>query len=161
MHIELPLYRQEKPKTCALACLRMVLAAFGTKVEEKVLESRARMEKGGTPIDELERLARQFGLVAEIEETTMADMRRILSEGRLPIAYIDRAIFDLSPNQRSRHSLRDARIHTVVPTHVSAASVTFHDPLPPRITRKSSRLFQSAHRILGSYSVVCSRRENQ
>lgn len=33
MSIELPLYPQENRNTCALACLRMVLAAFGTQVE--------------------------------------------------------------------------------------------------------------------------------
>ena len=34
MSIELPIYRQETPRTCALACLRMALAAHGTSVEE-------------------------------------------------------------------------------------------------------------------------------
>src|SRR5439155_4625958 len=139
MHIELPLYRQEKPKTCALACLRMVLAAYRMRVEERVLESQARLEPLGTLIDELERLARQFNLVAEIQETTVEDLQRILAEGRLPIAYIDRAVFDMTPRQRAKHRLRDAKIHTVIPTQVSAASVTYHDPLPPRVTRKSIR----------------------
>ena len=37
MNIELPLYRQEKPNTCALACLRMVLAAFGRERREKIV----------------------------------------------------------------------------------------------------------------------------
>src|SRR5712664_3166046 len=30
MDSKIPLYKQEKYNTCALACLRMVLAAFGT-----------------------------------------------------------------------------------------------------------------------------------
>jgi hypothetical protein len=33
MNIELPLYRQEKRNTCAFACLRMVLAVYGTDVD--------------------------------------------------------------------------------------------------------------------------------
>jgi len=33
----------------------------------------------------------------------------------------------------------------------------YHDPLPPRVTRKSIRLFQLAHRLLGSCCVVCSK----
>src|SRR5262245_45245163 len=70
MSTELPLYRQEKRNTCALACLRMVLAAYRTQIEESALEAEARMEVEGTPIDELERLARLFGLTAEIQETT-------------------------------------------------------------------------------------------
>ena len=47
-----PLYRQEKHNTCALACLRMVLAICGTHVEESTLERQARMEPDGTSIDE-------------------------------------------------------------------------------------------------------------
>jgi hypothetical protein len=134
----------------------MVLAAYGTRVREHVLESDARLEPLGTPIEELGRLARRYHLTAEIQETTVEDLRRILAEGRLPIAYIDRAVFDLTPRQRLRHSIRDAQIHTVVPTRLSAATVTFHDPLPPRVTRKSVRLFRVAHGLLGSYCVVCS-----
>ena len=37
MSTELPLYRQEKRNTCALAYLRMVLAAYGTDVFGKSL----------------------------------------------------------------------------------------------------------------------------
>src|SRR5262249_32045164 len=157
---ELPLYRQAKDNTCALACLRMVLAAYGTPVDESTLEAEAQMEEDGTLIDELERLARQFGLVAEIQETTMAELQRLLAAGKLAMAYIDRAVFDLTPKQRSRHSIRDAKIHVVVPIRVTDASVTFHDPLPPRITRRSAALFEHAHQLLGSASVVCSSKEN-
>lgn len=156
MSIDLPLYRQGMDDTCALACLRMVLAAYGTQVEESVLVSQAHMERRGTPIEEAERLARQYGLAAEIQETTVADLRRILAEGKLPISYIDRAVFDLTPRQRLRHVLRHAKIHVVVPVRLTAASVTFHDPLPPRIARRSVRLFRQAHGLLGNYSVVCS-----
>ena len=53
MSTELPLYRQEKRNTCALACLRMALAACGTEVEESTLEGQARVEEGGTEIAEL------------------------------------------------------------------------------------------------------------
>ncbi|GEM_PF-1617536 len=158
MSFELPLYAQEKGNTCALACLRMVLAAFGTDVTERTLEAAASLEKRGTLIDELERLARQFNLVAEIQETTVDDLRRILDEGKLPIAYVDRAVFDLRPPQRLRHFLQHAKIHTVIPSRVTDTFITFHDPLPPsRIVRKSIRLFQQAHGILGNHCVVCSK----
>src|SRR5439155_26289754 len=136
MSIELPFYPQEKRNTCALACLRMVLAAYGRHVQESALEAHARMEAKGTRIDELERLARQFQLAAEIQETTVEGLRGILEEGKLPIVYIDRAVFDLTPRQRAQHSLRDAIIHNVIPTRVTARSVTFHDPRLARIARK-------------------------
>ena len=107
MNIELPLYRQEKRNTCALACLRMVLAAYGTHVEESVLERHAHMEINGVLIEEVERLARQWHLVAEIQETTVADLRRLLAEDKLVIAFLDRKVFDLTPAQRARHSIHD------------------------------------------------------
>ena len=117
-----------------------------------------RMEEAGTPIEELERLAGQHGLGAEIQETTVEELRRILAQGRLPIAYLDRAVFDLNPRQRARHSLRQVKIHAVVPTHVTEAFVTFHDPLPLRVARRSAGLFRQVGSLLGSYCVVCSKR---
>ena len=158
MNIALPLYRQEKDNTCALACLRMVLAAFGTQVEEGVIEAEARMEERGTAIDEVQRLARHFGLVADIQEKTVEQIQTLLAEGKLALACIDRSVFDLTPRQRARHSIHDARIHMVVPSRVTAASVTFHDPLPPRITRKSIHLFRLAYESLGNSCVLCAKR---
>ena len=157
MGIALPLYGQEKPKTCALACLRMVLAKFGVHVPEHTLEAQAIMEPGGTRIEELERLARLYHLSAEIHEIKLGDLHSVLSQGKLAIAYIDRAIFDLSPRLRARHSLRHAKIHTVVPTQISAGRISFHDPLGPRITRRSLKLFQQAYAKLGNHCVVCSK----
>jgi ABC-type bacteriocin/lantibiotic exporter with double-glycine peptidase domain len=87
MNSELPLYGQEKDETCALACLRMVLAVHGIDVAERVLESEARSEDGGTHIVELERVAQRFGLVAQIQRVTADQLRAILAERKLPIAY--------------------------------------------------------------------------
>jgi ABC-type bacteriocin/lantibiotic exporter with double-glycine peptidase domain len=158
MSLRLPLFEQENRNTCALASLRMVLAAFGTDIQENKLESQARLEEDGTEIGELERLARQFGLVAEIQEATVEQLRQFLATGKLAMAYIDRAVFDLTPHQRAKHSLRAAKIHVVVPTRITAKAVTFHDPRPPaRIVRKSIRLFRSAYERLGSRCVVCSK----
>jgi ABC-type bacteriocin/lantibiotic exporter with double-glycine peptidase domain len=158
MNIELPLYGQDKRNTCALACLRMVLAAFGTEVDERTLEGQSRVLPDGTEIGELERLARQFGLVADVREATIDQLRQLLTERRLLIAFVDRAVFDLRPAARAQHSLRAAKIHTVIPTRMTKATVTYHDPLPPRVTRKSLRLFRLAYEQLGSHCVVCSMR---
>jgi hypothetical protein len=136
----------------------MVLAANGVQVDEGTIEVQAQMEPTGTAIGELERLARQFGLVAEILERPTEQLRQVLAEGKLAIAYIDRAVFDLTPVQRARHSLRAAKLHTVVPIRITASSVTYHDPLPPgRIVRRSIRLFRAAYERLGSMCVVCSK----
>jgi hypothetical protein len=84
--------------------VRGVTDEIGTHVEERDLESQARMVLKGTPIDELERLARQLSLVAQIQETTVEGLARILGAGQLPIAFIDQAIFDLTPAERTRQS---------------------------------------------------------
>ena len=157
MSIELPLYEQERPKTCALACLRMILAAFGTEVEESAIEAEARMIPGGTEIGELERLARLFGLVADIEEVPVEQLPAHFAEGRLVMIYLDRAVFDLNPDQRRHHTLRNANIHVVVPTRVGSRSVTYNDPLSGRSVRRSIRLFRSAYERLGNRCVVCSK----
>jgi ABC-type bacteriocin/lantibiotic exporter with double-glycine peptidase domain len=156
MSIELPHYTQEKNNTCALACLRMVLAAFGTHLPESELTAQARMVPKGTPIEELERLARRYGLVAEIQHTTVEHLRQGLAAGKLPIAFIDRAIFKLSPAERRHHSIREAIQHNVIPVAIAARSVTLHDPLEPRICRRTLRLFREAYEALGGVAVVCS-----
>src|SRR3954452_24551542 len=137
----------------------MVLAAFGMPVPERDLEAEARMEEAGTPIEELERIARQFGLVADLQERTVEQLRQLLAEGKLAIADLDRAVFDLTPRQRATHSPFDAKVHAVVPIRVTDASITSHDPLPPRVTRRSIRLFREAHHLFDSACVVCSKRD--
>ena len=79
MNTELPLYRQEKRNTCALACLRMILAAYGTEVEESALEAQVRLKPDKTEIGEIERLARQYGLTADIQEATVEHLGQFLS----------------------------------------------------------------------------------
>jgi predicted double-glycine peptidase len=139
----------------------MVLAAFGTNVEEGEVEAHAHLEEEGTLINELERLARFFHIKAEIQDATLEDLNRILMEGKLPIAYIDRAVFDMRPRQRAKHSIRNAIIHTVIPIRVTSRSVTFHDPRLPQITRKTIRLFERAYMGLGGRCVVCSKPEQR
>jgi hypothetical protein len=117
------------------------------------------MEAKGTPIDELVSLARRYHLLADVQDTTVEGLGRVLAEGKLPIAYIDRAVFDLTPRQRTKHSIRDAIIHNVIPIRVTAKSVTLHDPLRSGITRKTLRLFRQAYERLGGRCIVCSRPE--
>lgn len=153
-----PVYGQEKDNTCGLACLRMVLAAYGHNIDESTLRHHAHLSPGGTDIGELERLARHFGLIAEIRELTVEQLGQLLRERRLAMAFIDRAVFELSPAQRLRHSLRSAKMHIVVPIGVTVRSVTYHDPLPPgRVVRRSIRLFRAAYSGLGSHCALCSK----
>lgn len=90
----------------------MVLAAYGMDVDESVLRMSAHVEQEGTRIDEVERLTRQFGLCAEIQEPTVEQLGDLVADGKLPITYIDRAVFKLKPSARVGLSLRSARMHT-------------------------------------------------
>jgi ABC-type bacteriocin/lantibiotic exporter with double-glycine peptidase domain len=137
----------------------MVLAAHGTYLEESTIEAEARMVPGGTPIEELERLARHFGLVAEIQQTTIDQLRAILAERKLAIVYLNRKVFELSSLERLGPAFTDPNLHTVVPTRVSDRFVTFHDPLPPRSTRRSIARFDRAQWFLQHAALVCSLRE--
>ena len=136
----------------------MVLEAFGSSVEESTIEADARMEEEGTEIGELERLARLFGLVADIQEVAIEHFPELLEQGKWAMSYIDRAVFDLNPDERMRHTLRKAKIHVVIPTRISAESVYSHDPLLGREVRRSLRLFRLAYEPLGNRCVVCSKR---
>jgi hypothetical protein len=133
----------------------MVLAACGTKVDEATLERQVRMEEGGIAIEELQRAARGYGLVAEIEETKVVDLRRILVQGKLPITYVNRSVFDLRALRHVRQALGNVRVHAVIPTRITADFVTFHDPRLAAIRRKSIIRFACAHQHLGCVSLVC------
>src|SRR5207237_6019652 len=77
------------------------------------------------------RLARQFGLVATIQEATVEQLRQFLAEGKQAMAFIDRAVFDLTPRQRAKHSLRAAEMHVGVPTRITADAVTYSRSAAP------------------------------
>ena len=66
MAIKLPFFPQERYDTCALACLRMILAHYDIVISEDDLVHRADMDEGGVDIEELAQLAQDFGLQAEI-----------------------------------------------------------------------------------------------
>lgn len=157
MQIALPLVKQQKENTCGLACLLMALAGYGRDVSEDAIAAEARLERRGTAIDELVRLARHFGLSAERITIKVEHLQDVLAAGSVPIAYIDRRIFDLSPAERKKHRLHFARIHTVIPVHVAERFVTYHDPLGPAVIRRTVRLFRQAFERLGGECVVCSK----
>jgi hypothetical protein len=75
MGVDIPHYRQQQENTCALVCLRMVLAAYGIQVTEREIEARTRLVERCVHIAELERLAHLYELEAEIWEATINDQR--------------------------------------------------------------------------------------
>jgi ABC-type bacteriocin/lantibiotic exporter with double-glycine peptidase domain len=149
---------QEREASCALACLRMVLAARATVVTEVELVRRTRWEEGGTEIEELEHLARTFGLGAVAQVATVPQISELLDAGSHVIAYINRSVFDLAGLVDLGPALRSLRVHAVVPVRVTVRHVTFHDPGPPAVVRKTIRRFEAAQRHMGSACLVLSSR---
>src|SRR5262249_44588410 len=131
----------------------------GNPIAESILEAEARMEEDGTPIGELERLARLFGLRAHVQQATVEQLRAVLAKGGYPIVYLNRTVFDLPSLHELRLSFADPKLHAVVTTRISDRFVTFHDPLPPRITRRSIARFDRAQRFLGYAALVCGKPE--
>src|SRR5205823_6530772 len=113
-------------------------------------------EEGGTDVEELERLAHRFGLVAHIEHATADRLRAILAEGKIPIAYVNRRFFDLRSLRRVRPAFEDPRLHAVIPVRMTRHFVTFLDPRqPPSVARRSLARFDRAHRFLRYVTLVC------
>ncbi|MFL5340512.1 MAG: hypothetical protein ACJ8F7_10210 [Gemmataceae bacterium] len=137
----------------------MVLAAFGTSVDEATLVRQATMQPGGTDIGEVERLARVYGLDATIEEATVDRVQSLLAADRLAIVYLNRRIFALRNWGGIRHLIHHAQIHCVVPTRITPASVAYLDPLQPRPQRRTRQRFQAAVDALGRACVVCGSRK--
>ena len=154
----LPLLKQEREDTCALACLRMVLAARGTMISERDLWRRAQMVEGGVEIQELERLAQALGLIASAREATAQQIRELLRAGSNVIAYLNRSVFELRTLRHLGPALRSFKAHAVVPAHLTARHVTFQDPHPrlAGVIRKTIRRFEAAQRHMGCACLVVS-----
>jgi ABC-type bacteriocin/lantibiotic exporter with double-glycine peptidase domain len=150
----LPLLKQEPEDSCALACLRMVLAGRGIVMTEAELEQRVWREKGGTEIRELERLARGLGLTAAVQEVKAREIRDLLQAGGDVIAYLNRAVFDLRSLADLGPALRALRVHAVVPILVTGRQITFHDPLLPAVVRMTIQRFEAAQRHMWSICLV-------
>ena len=153
-----PLFAQEKDDTCALACLRMILADNHIAVTEEELEKRANKETGGIEILELQRLARGFGLKADILRLDVEAIAAWLARKIFPIVYLNRVHFDQRSYPSRQAALQNPIVHAVVPIRVSKAFVTINDPLPPAKKRRIlKRKFADAQADLEQLCLVCGR----
>jgi hypothetical protein len=73
-----PFYRQETRYSCAPACLRMVLGAFGVHADEEQLRHLTDCSPLGTDAFQLIEAARQFGLTAS-RTYTLASLEELTS----------------------------------------------------------------------------------
>ena len=149
-----PPYRQARSDTCALACLRMVLARYGRKVKERELAGEVRLD-AGLDIEDLAQVAEQFDLTAEIESPDLENLSELLSAETYPIVYLNRVHLDRRFPVPRRLALRRCVVHAVVPVRITHRYVWFNDPRPGRMRRVSIKKFEAARRDLSGWCVVC------
>jgi ABC-type bacteriocin/lantibiotic exporter with double-glycine peptidase domain len=138
-----PFFRQGRSDTCALACLRMLLAHHGLEATEAELLLAVSMEPGGVHIEELARLAELYGLQPEIQRLKLDAMKDLVTHQNFPIVFLNRMPLD-----------RELAIHAVIPVRFSPRFVTFLDPLRGE-RHISIRKFEDARRWLSQWAVVC------
>jgi ATP-binding cassette subfamily B protein len=105
-------FHQEKPYSCAAACLRMVAATIGIERTEAEIRQLCRTDFRGTYIDDLVSAARQLGLHAEKRNANIAE----LTAAEYAIVYLDMFPISGIPS-----------IHAVVVKEVSD-TITVMDP---------------------------------
>jgi hypothetical protein len=84
-------YKQETRYSCAPACLRMVLSAWGVDVAEAELRQLSDCSPLGTDAFRLVEAARALGFKATRKYTlaSVDDLARLVDDGFYPIVYID------------------------------------------------------------------------
>ena len=132
---------EEKKNTCfgvpadGPCCVR-------SKSSRALLQGQ-RPETDGTAVAELERLAGNLGSLQTSRKATVEQLRDLLAEGKLPIVYLDRAIFDIwlaflpclcLPLAQLYFNRDPAVIHTVV-RHARSTVQVCRRTTNPRNTR--------------------------
>lgn len=138
-----PFIAQERADSCALACLRMLLAHQGREISEVALVQSADMQAGGLDPEELKALAQQYGFIAEVRQADLAMLRDLLAHQQFPIVYLYRQPID-----------KVAMTHAMIPVRISRAFVTCLDPLRGQ-RRISIRKFEQARQLVANWVLVC------
>lgn len=130
-------YQQEKPNTCAVACLRMVFSAYGREVSEEELALRAKTDEFGTELGNLAQAARDLGFDCQ---ATLLDYAT-LQTCRLPIVYLDGPTLG-----------RAFHMHAVV-VEETARTVKVLDPSSGE-RELDVALFREAWDLAGNYAIL-------
>jgi ABC-type bacteriocin/lantibiotic exporter with double-glycine peptidase domain len=132
-----PFVKQERTDTCAVACLRIVLAFLGQEVTEAEIIPLTDFQEGGLTPPEVSRLARHHGLRATEAQPNLSDLTELVNQKRYPIVFLFRRPIDGVDST-----------HAVIPLRLSRRSVTFLDPLRGK-RRVGTRKFEEARRLVG------------
>jgi ATP-binding cassette subfamily C protein len=123
---DLPFYQQEKPYSCAPACLRMVLAAYGIERSEEELRAQCRTELSGTTALNVLDAARHYGLDCRKYTLRWEQLAGIEADRLYPIVYV----------------ARGGAQHAVVVRAMTAEAVVLHDPLAEGLTSVTADAFR-------------------
>ena len=134
---QIKFFHQEKPYSCAAACLRMVAATIGIERTEAEIRQLCHTDFRGTHIDDVVSAARQLGLHAEKRNASIAE----LTAAEYAIVYLDMSPISGMPS-----------IHAVVVEEVSD-TVTVIDPNAGKRSL-SLEQFQQAYRLCRNLSVL-------
>jgi ABC-type bacteriocin/lantibiotic exporter with double-glycine peptidase domain len=121
----------------------MILASHGVETTEDELVGQADVQHEGVAFEEVARLAQRYRLRNSIEQLDLVRLARLLEQGGLAIAFIDRGVLD-----------GVFAIHAVVPIRVSPRYVTFLDPLRGE-RRVARRRFDAAWGNIQHLCLVC------
>jgi uncharacterized Zn-binding protein involved in type VI secretion len=113
-----PLFKQEKSKSCAIACARMVIASLlGRNIDEMKLREVSqdfpgayRRGVGTNSAENLPGLLGRYGIPAEARSGGLADLGEATSRGRPAIASVK--TFDENGNEKGAHAVVVDRVYT-------------------------------------------------
>lgn len=117
MKSKLPFHKQEKPYTCAVACLRMILGFYDFEVDEESLREKCRTTTFGTAAEDVVKAAHEFGLAARKEYATFEALRQYLTENIFPILFINLLVIDGYNTT-----------HAIVVEEILESEIKFFDP---------------------------------
>ncbi len=117
MRSRLPFRRQERPYSCTVACLRMLLAYRGVEMDEAELRHRCKTREFGTYARDVVACARELGFTATIEHLSLAQLRHLIDQGVFPIAYVN-----MFPTSQIPY------VHTVIVEDYEAGCLLLVDP---------------------------------
>jgi ABC-type bacteriocin/lantibiotic exporter with double-glycine peptidase domain len=137
-----PFVAQERPDSCAVACLRMILAFQGRRIEEAEVIQATDLQEGGLTPEELCRLARLYGLRSQEQQLDEAELAELVKLSRFPIVFLFRGPLDGVD-----------MTHAVIPLRMSPKYVTVLDPLRGQ-RRLTIRKFEQARRLVGHWVVL-------
>jgi ABC-type bacteriocin/lantibiotic exporter with double-glycine peptidase domain len=120
---KLQFHKQERAYSCAVACLKMVLEAFGKEIDDSELRRLCNTTELGTFADDIVSCTIELGFNAEKTYLAIANLKRLLEEDIFPIVYVN------------TYSLNGIfATHAIIVEEIEDGEVMIIDPLDGRKT---------------------------